>query len=169
MKQDLAGGLGLLTIAGLYAAGTARINDNALSDDVGAAGLPWMLAILLAAVAVALIARALLAGCAAGVPAAALAGGTAAADEDEEDEAAPIPRAVGLLLFGFAYIAILPFAGYLPSVALLIIGIGLYEGTAWTWKLPAIAFAGAALYWTIFVKLLGVHQPAGLFFSGYLS
>jgi hypothetical protein len=167
MNKDLLGGFGLLVVAGAYYLGIGSIADSTLSDEVGAAGLPRMLALFLAVIAVAIMARAVLAGRAV---AAANSVPTADADEEDDDEAsATLPRAIGLLLFGAAYVAILPFAGYLLSITLLIAGIALYEGAARSWKMPVIALGGAVFYWAVFVKLLGVHQPAGLFFSGWLS
>ncbi|WP_342362815.1 tripartite tricarboxylate transporter TctB family protein [Terrarubrum flagellatum] len=163
MTKDMWGGVALLIIAAAYYIGIGQIAESTLSDDVGATGLPRMLALSLAVVALALIARSLIAARAATVTAA------GAANDDEEEETATLPRAIGLLLFGAAYILILPYAGYLVSIALLIAGVCAYEGAARDWRLPVIAIAGAALYWAIFVKLLGVHQPAGLVFSGLLS
>lgn len=162
MSKDVWGGLGLLIIAAAYYAGMGQIAESTLSDDVGATGLPRMLALILAIVALALIARGLIASRAATATAAGPKG-------NDEEESAPLPRAIGLLMFGVAYVVILPYAGYLVSVALLITGVGLYEGATRDWKLPVIAICGAALYWAIFVKLLNVHQPAGLFFSKLLS
>ncbi len=151
MKKDLIGGFVLLAIAGVYHLAIGSIAESTLSDEVGATGLPRMLALILAFLAVALIGRALLARRAAVV-----------ADASDDKETASPARAVGLLLFGAGYIVLLPIVGYVVGVMLLIAGVALYEGAAWTWKVPVIAAGGAALYWAIFVKLLGVPQPAGL-------
>ena len=77
-----------------------------------------------------------------------------------------LPRAVGFLLFGAAYVIVLPFVGYVVGTALLIGAVALYEGAARNWVVPAAAIGGGVFYWAIFVKLLGVHQPVGSLFQG---
>ncbi|WP_428031708.1 tripartite tricarboxylate transporter TctB family protein [Ancylobacter sp.] len=164
MNRDLIAGAVLLAIAGAYYATIDTIAESTLSDEVGAAGLPRLLAALLALIAVVMMARAVLAARAARKATAAVHH----PDEDEENDAS-VPRALGLLLIGAGYVVLLPYAGYVVCVALLIAAIALYEGAARSWVVPAAAIGGATLYWAIFVKLLGVHQPAGMFFQGWLS
>ncbi|MCK0206641.1 tripartite tricarboxylate transporter TctB family protein [Starkeya koreensis] len=164
MNRDLIAGAVLLAIAGAYYVSIGTIADSTLSDEVGAAGLPLALAGLLALIALVMMARAVLA-----TRAARRAGGPVAAVEDDEEGDASVPRALGLLLIGAAYVVLLPYAGYVLSVALLIAAVAFYEGAARSWVIPAAAIGGAALYWAIFVKLLGVHQPAGILVQGWLS
>lgn len=162
MKRDFLSGGVLIALAAAYHIATGTIAESTLSDEIGATGLPRLLATLLAFIGLALIARTAfvaLAARRANVP-------QAAADEEE---GAPLPRAVGLLLIGGAYVVLLPFIGYFLSVALLIGAVAFYEGAARSWVLPTAALGGATLYWAIFVKLLGVHQPAGSLFQGWLS
>jgi hypothetical protein len=162
MKRDFLSGGVLIALAAAYYIATGTIAESTLSDEIGATGLPRLLAMLLAFIGLALIARTAfvaLAARRANVP-------QAAADEEE---GAPLPRAVGLLLIGGAYVVLLPFIGYFLSVALLIGAVAFYEGAARSWVLPTAALGGATLYWAIFVKLLGVHQPAGSLFQGWLS
>lgn len=54
----------------------------------------------------------------------------------------------------------LPYLGYLLSLALLIAGITLYMGAAPSWRTVVVPLVGAVLLWLIFVKLLGVDMPA---------
>lgn len=162
MKRDFLSGGVLIALAAAYYIATGTIAESTLSDEIGATGLPRLLAMLLAFIGLALIARTAfvaLAARRANVP-------QVAADEEE---GAPLPRAVGLLLIGGAYVVLLPFIGYFLSVALLIGAVAFYEGAARSWVLPTAALGGATLYWAIFVKLLGVHQPAGSLFQGWLS
>lgn len=164
MNRDLIAGAVLLAIAGAYYASIGTIAESTLSDEVGATGLPLVLSGLLALIAVVMMARAALtirAARRAAVPA-----GVAGEDEDSD---ASVPRALGLLLIGAAYVLLLPYAGYVIGVALLIGAVALYEGAPRSWVIPAAAIGGAALYWAIFVKLLGVHQPAGILIQGWLS
>lgn len=163
MNKDLLSGVVLLAVAGTYYTWTTQIADSTLSDEIGAGGLPKVLAAILAILAVCLIVRTLLSARMRPATAAAAAGN---ADDEEADENAKLPRAIGFLLFGAAYVALLPFVGYPIATALLIAGIALYEGSPRTWVIPAAAIGGGILYWAIFVKLLGVNQPMGSLFQG---
>jgi cell division protein FtsW (lipid II flippase) len=87
------------------------------------------------------------------------------APADEGERTAPPLRAIGFLLFGAAYILLLPYVGYLAAIALLLAGIAIYEGAARDWKVPAVALGGALFFWAVFVKLLGVQQPPGVFWN----
>jgi len=162
MNRDLISGVVLLASAVTYYMWSTQIADSTLSDEIGADGLPKVLAIILGMLAVCLIGRALLAM---GLrPAAATA---AKAEAEEEDDNAPVPRALGFLVFGAAYVLLLPFVGYIVATALLIGAIAIYEGAPRrSWVVPAAATGGGLFYWAIFVKLLGVNQPMGSIFQG---
>lgn len=162
MTKDLLSGVVLLAVAGTYYAWSTQIADSTLSDDIGAGGLPQVLAIILAVLGLCLIGRTLLA-------ARISTATTGNADDEEEDLNAPFPRAVGFLLFGAIYILLLPLLGYIISIALLIAAIAIYEGAPRTWVVVAAAVGGGVLYWAIFVKLLGVNQPLGSLFQGLFS
>jgi len=161
MNKDSLSGLALLVVAGAYYWASRSIADSTLSDEVGATGLPHMLAIALAGLGLILIVQSLLAG--------RTAKPAGAGEESEKKETAALPRAVGFLLFGAAYVLLTPYIGYLMGVALLIGAVALYEGAPRRWTLPAAAIGGAVLYWAIFVKLLGVNQPAGSLLQGLFS
>lgn len=161
MNKDSLSGLVLLALAAVYHWATGSIADSSLSDEVGASGLPRALAIALAVLGVILIVKSVLAA------RAAKAEGLDADDEEEKD--ARMPRAIGFLLFGAAYVLLLPYVGYLIGVALLIAAVALYEGAPRRWTVPVAAIGGAVLYWAVFVKLLGVNQPVGTLFQGLFS
>ncbi len=72
-------------------------------------------------------------------------------------------------MFGAAYVLLVPYVGYLIGVALLIASVALYEGAPRRWTVPVAAIGGAIFYWAVFVKLLGVPQPAGILFQGLFS
>lgn len=152
LNRDTLGGVVLLAIAALYYWATQSIAESTLSDDVGASGLPRALTIILAMLASLMIARALLARSSKAE--------TGASGGAEDLDATP-RRGLAFLLFGAAYVAILPFAGYFISVALLIAAIAIFEGAPRRWTVPAAALIGATLYWAIFVRVLGVRQPMG--------
>ncbi len=157
--KDLAGGIAVLAIAGIYYWAIGDIAESTLSDDVGAGGLPRILAIVLAGLGVVLSLRAIHAG--ALMPAGKPVVVPATADDEP---LARLPRALGLLGFGAAYVVLAPLIGYLLAVTLLIGAVALYEGAPRNWRTVAIALCGAVFYWAVFVKLLGVRQPSGWFF-----
>jgi putative tricarboxylic transport membrane protein len=67
-----------------------------------------------------------------------------------------------MLAIGVAYLVLLPIIGYAVSLALLIIATAWYqEGSRRSWLFPT-AIIGAGLFWLIFVQLLKIDQPAGL-------
>ncbi len=158
--KDLAGGLVVLAIAILYYLGIGDIAESSLADDVGAGGLPRILAFVLAGFGVVLVARAIIEGALTRVPKQAVT----VAQSGDNDPIAPLPRALGFLGFGAAYVVLVPIIGYLPAIALLIGAVALFEGAATNWKTSLIAVGGAVGYWAIFVRLLGVRQPPGWFF-----
>jgi len=69
-----------------------------------------------------------------------------------------------LLAIGFAYIGVVGFLGYAITIALLLAAVAWYEGIRMSWRVGAIAIAGAAFFWLLFVRLLEVAQPAGVLF-----
>jgi putative tricarboxylic transport membrane protein len=160
MSRDTFSGVVLMALAAAYYWASGAIADSTLSDEVGATGLPHMLAIALAGLGLILLVRSLL------LPQPAKAPRSAGEGEDRERENAPLPWAAGFLLLGVAYVLILPYVGYVVGVALLIGAVALYEGAPRRWTVPVAAIGGAVLYWAIFVKLLGVNQPVGILFRG---
>ena len=159
--KDLAGGLIVLAIAILYYLAIGDLAESSLADDVGAGGLPRILAFVLAGFGVVLVARACIDGA---LSPAARASTSAPPPTEDDDHVSPMPRALGLLAFGVAYVVLVPIIGYLPAIALLIGSVALYEGAPRNWKTLVIAIGGALAFWGIFVKILGVHQPSGWFF-----
>jgi hypothetical protein len=155
MNKDVIGGTILLAVAGAYYWATRQIPDSSLSDEVGAQGLPLILAVLLAGLAALIIARSLVTG-----PKQAA---VIAADDDDQVDATPA-RALWFFAFGASYVILSPLLGYAPAIALLIAAVALYEGMSPSWRLAAVAVGGAAAFWLLFVELLGVEQPSGPLF-----
>ena len=157
MNKDLLSGLVLLLIAGLYYVGSGTIADSTLSDEVGASGLPRVLSVVLAGLGLLLVVRSL------------IAVRPAARASKEEADGSRLPRAIGFLAFGVGYVLLLPILGYIVSIALLIMGVALFERAERPWFVPVTAIGGAVLYWAIFVKLLGVNQPIGSLWQSLVS
>jgi hypothetical protein len=47
---------------------------------------------------------------------------------------------------------------------LLLFAVPLYEGLRLSWRVPAVAAGGAAVFYVLFVIVLGVRQPESLLF-----
>lgn len=167
MSKDLVSGLVLLAIAGGYYLAVGQIPQSNLSDEVGAHGMPLVLAFGLAVVAMAIAIRGAMSAWR--TPQVAPANGQQgdAADDEgaDEREAGPV-RALGVVACGLLYIAVAWLLGYVAAVAVVILAVSLYEGIRPGWQMLAVAVVGAAMFWAIFAKLLGVPQPVGVLFGG---
>lgn len=71
-------------------------------------------------------------------------------------------RALGLLVIGAAYLLVVGTIGYLPAMALLLLATAYYIGRPWSAGLLVVALGGAGLYDLIFVRLLGIPLPQGI-------
>jgi putative tricarboxylic transport membrane protein len=155
MNKDVLSGLILLGVAAGYYWATLQIPDSSMSDEVGAQGLPTILAALLAGLAVLIVLR--------GV-ARARARQLVDSEAAEEDVEAPPQRALGLLAIAAGYIIVAPLVGFAPALALLIAAVALYEGMTPSWRMAFVAVCGALAFWLLFVRLLGVEQPGSTLF-----
>jgi putative tricarboxylic transport membrane protein len=154
ITRDLVGGIGAIAIGAVYYAYASQMRVSALDDTVGPAGLPKVYAILMVVFGVIIAAGALLRSLrmrAAGLP----------VKPEWAGQGRKATQAGGILLIGIAYILLVPSIGYAPGIALLVLATALYQGAARDWRLVAIAVAGAAVLWVIFVVLLGVSMPHG--------
>jgi uncharacterized membrane protein len=77
-----------------------------------------------------------------------------------------ILRASGLLGLGIGYLIIVKFLGYLLSIMVLLFTVALYQGARLSWRVAAISACGAVLLWAVFVLLLDVPMPSGIFTPG---
>jgi hypothetical protein len=169
--RNLIGGVAAILIGAGYLTMALRLRESALADAVGPAGFPKLLAGSMMVLGIILCVQSLLAKRARRASAPVAAGGQIPEDEDLDADARRsgwigTRRAAGMLALGIAYLIIVPYLGYVPSIALLIVAAALYQGAAWSWRLPAVAAAGAVVYWLVFVQLLGIPLPAGLI-AGY--
>jgi putative tricarboxylic transport membrane protein len=147
VRRDLlCGGYGL-AIALFYYRLADALPVSLLSDQIGADGVPKSLAIGLAICSALLMARAMFAR-------------EAPASEESltlRDHA----RSYGIIALGALYAAITPVIGYMPALALLLAATVLYFGAAFSVRLVVVSVLGAALFWALFVKMLGVAMPSG--------
>jgi hypothetical protein len=153
MNRDLVFGSATLAVAAIYYVLSSTIPQSDLADRIGPQGLPKTYAIVLAALSTLLIARSLR-----------TANLAPANPEPSNREPANhrILRVAGMLLIGIAYILVLPYFGYLLSVALLIAATTYFQGGPVSGRSLLVAISGAALFWALFIWLLRIQYPAGL-------
>lgn len=157
MPRDFFAGCGLLIFSAVYYLAAAAIPTSQLSDTVGPGGMPKSYGIALGILSILLIGQSLLARRRAITARAAVATG----EESRQDRYRAL-RALGMLAIGVAYLVLLPIVGYVISLALLIIAAAWYqEGSRRSWLIPT-AIIGAGLFWLVFVQLLKIDQPAGI-------
>lgn len=170
LSKDFWVGLVMLTGSAIYWMGAGSIPISPLDGEVNAAAMPRFLATLLAILSVLLMARALLLP-----PPDASAGESdksyeATADQEKAGSDSSSGqsamyqhmRAGGLIVIGALYLVVLPYLGYLISVALLVAAVSAYMGERPSLKMALIAIALAIGYQLFFVQLLHIQLPAGL-------
>jgi hypothetical protein len=151
MNRDFTAGLIGLVFAIAYYAMSTHIQASQLADEVGPAGLPKIYGVLLGGFSALLMVRALLLR-------PALAGKSRPAGE----EWFALRRALGVLAIGIGYVALVPWLGYPLTIALVIGAASLYGGGQISLRLASIAALGALGLWFVFVFLLHIGQPAGI-------
>lgn len=161
MNRDLVFGIATLAIALVYHALTSTIPPSELADPIGAQGLPRIYSFALAALSMLLIVRSLR-----------LSNHEPRTSEprtseprtSEPSEASHhrAARVAGMLLIGVVYILVIPYLGYVVSVATLIAVTTYLQGGALNGRTVLVALSGAALFWAVFIWLLRIQYPAGL-------
>ena len=68
-------------------------------------------------------------------------------------------RAAGVFAIGVGYLLIVPLAGYFATLILVIAAMALFYGERASARLAATAVGGAAVFWMLFVWLLGIPMP----------
>jgi hypothetical protein len=159
MDRDLGFAGSALALSVVYYLMADAIPLSLLSDGVGPGGLPKAYAVALGFLSLILMARALLRR------AAARAGRRGQAHGDETAHVS-VPRAqlirvAGMLAIGIVYVVVVPWLGYIPTLALLVAATTYYQGGALTRQLAVVAIAGALFFWLLFVVVLHIPQPPG--------
>jgi hypothetical protein len=153
MHRDLVFGIATLAVAAAYYAMAARLPDTRLADAIGPSGLPRTYAFVLAVLSLLLIVRSV------GRPAGAPRPETRVPTETRP----PSPlRAAGLLAIGAIYLMVIPWLGYMVSIAALLAATVMYQGARLTSAAGLVAIAGAIFFWLLFVVLLGIPHPPGV-------
>jgi hypothetical protein len=157
-QRELALGSATLTIAVVYYLLAIRIPQSDIADVIGAQGLPKTYATLLAGLSIILIVRSV------------VARRTATESAPDAAPATPKPglqrgvawRVFGMLMNGVIYILVVPWLGYILSIAALIAATVYYQGGGLNRRVAAVAVGGALLLWLLFVRLLHISHPAGI-------
>lgn len=145
----------MLALAVPYYLMADAIPTSLLSDAVGPGGLPRVYAIMLAGLSVILMAQSVARQRRAASRIAWAAGAVPI-------ERAQLLRAGGMLVIGVFYVLIVPYLGYIPTLAVLIAGTTYYQGGTVTRQVGMVAVLGALFFWVLFVLVLRIPQPPGL-------
>lgn len=158
MRATLAASGALLVLAVAYWLGADAIPKSSLGGAVGADGLPKLLAMILAGLSVALAAQTILQSRRASAP------GEAESGPDEGTATAwrTHAKALGVIAIGAAFVALLPLVGYAVAIALLLMTVATYSGHRPGIGTVAFGLGGAVFFQILFVHLLQVPLPAGL-------
>lgn len=161
MQKDLYAGAGMLTFSVLFYYGADNLGTSFMADPVGPDGLPKSLALVLGILSALLILKSL-------VPMVTRGGFEVLKKADPQARRRHL-LALGMLGIGVGYVLIVEIVGYFVGIALVIVVTALYQGTQRTWRLPVIAVSGAAFFWFLFVEILKIDQPPGIWSKLFVS
>jgi putative tricarboxylic transport membrane protein len=148
----------LLVFAVVFWFAADAIPKSRLGGTVGADGLPKLLAVALGVLSLVLIVQTLFFGRARVVA----ADGDPSRERGESVAWREHLRAFGMIVIGIGYLVIVPYAGYLVAVALLLLIVALYNGKRPSPGLFLFMAAGAVGFYVLFVLILDVPLPAGV-------
>jgi hypothetical protein len=156
----------MLALAVGYYLLAAQIQESQLADTVGPQGLPRIYAYVLGGLSLVLIAQSFRASTSR-APTAHSPEPRAERPEPRAQSPEPsrahsrILRPAGVIAIGAIYIAVVPWLGYVPSLAALIAASTYYQGGGFNRRVALVAVSGAVAFWLLFVALLGIQHPAG--------
>lgn len=164
IPRDVWIGLLALAFGGWYWRAAGDIPISPLDGIVNAAALPRALAVAMMAFAVILILRALALEALYLRAARRAQGPVADRPEEEGRRFTPMQhlKAVGIVAIGIAYLLILPWLGYVPSVVFLVVATSVYIGARAGAYTLGVGVVLAVLYYLLFVRLLDIPLPAGI-------
>ena len=144
MNRDLVFGAVCLALAAGYYLMAAAIPESALSDAVGPQGLPKTYAVVLGALSLVLIFR------------------SWKTRFSVSAHRVPIMRVAGMIVIGAVYLAVVPWTGYILALAGLIAATTYYQGGGLNGRVALVALSGAVFFWILFVAVLGIPHPPGI-------
>ena len=151
MHRDRVLGLAALAFSGAYYWMSASLPQSRLADAVGAGGLPRAYAIILAALALILIGKSQ------------TPNPKSQSLKPEAQSPNSLWRVAGMVGIGVVYVVVVPFLGYLLSIAGLILATTYYQGGALNRSVVLVALGGGIFFWLLFVVFMDIPQPAGWF------
>ena len=155
-RREFALGCVTLAIAAGYYLLASRIQQSQIADVVGPQGLPRTYAALLAGLSLVLIVRS-----AARRPFAAAPDATSATATPGVGRGVAW-RMFGMLMNGVIYVLVVPSLGYVLSIGALIAATVYHQGGGFSRRTAAVAFGGAIFFWLLFVRVLHIAQPPGM-------
>jgi putative tricarboxylic transport membrane protein len=151
MEKDVLFGTATLALSVAYYWMAAAIPSSQLADAIGPQGLPKAYAILLAVFSLSVIGRSI----------ARRRDGRTKSAATKPTERSPLWRVAGMLGIGIAYILVVPWLGYVLSIAGLLLATTYYQGGRVNQQVALVAVSGAVFFWFLFVVLMGIPQPPG--------
>lgn len=146
LTRDAIVGIAAIAFGVAYWLMADAVPTSLLSDQVGAGGVPRVLATALAILGAIQIWRGVWQG-----------GTDSAIDMNAHS------RALGLLALGCAYVAAMPHLGFLLTTAILIVAASVYAGIKMGRDILVVGAVSGVAFWAIFAKLLGIAMPSGVF------
>ncbi len=153
LDKDVTAGLFLIGLGAIYFYMADSLPRSLLSDRVGAAGFPKLLAVTLIAFSVVLIIQSLLRS---------KASPARQKDEDKGSGDYRFKTAAGMLSLGIIYLIIVSRAGYMVSIALLLMAALRYQGEPVSRKMLLTGIIGGIFFWAFFVFALKTPMPTGI-------
>lgn len=163
IPRDVWIGLAAFALGAWYWRAAGDIPISPLDGIVNASALPRMLAIAMMLFSVLLVLRALLVEYMFLRAARQRADAQAKRPETEGRDFTIRQhlKAAGVVAIGIAYLLILPWLGYIPSVILLMLAMSVYIGARAGLYTLGVAVVIAVVFYLLFVLLLGIPLPAG--------
>jgi hypothetical protein len=164
LNRDLGLGSATLALAIGYYLLTAQIPESQLADAVGPQGLPRIYAYVLGGLSLILIVKSAR-DWGFGIRNSSIESRNSAPPSPEPRVPSPqsrLLRALGVIAIGAVYIVAVPWLGYIVSLAALIGATTYYQGGGANRRVAIVSISGALLFWLLFVAVLGIQHPAGL-------
>jgi hypothetical protein len=145
LSRDAIAGLSTVALGVGYWLIANAVPASLLADQVGADGVPKLLASALVTLGAVLALR-----------------GVRSRLADAPSDGAAHRRAFGLLVIGCAYVVVMPVIGFLLTTAALIVVVAVYAGRKLSRDLVVVGAVSGVLFWATFAKLLGIAMPSGI-------
>jgi cell division protein FtsW (lipid II flippase) len=157
MRRDWIAGISLLGLSGAYYWIATQIPRSQLSDVVGAASYPKLLAIVLAILSLFLVVSGVLTKPPVGEN----------QKEKHEEDKKEFLKAGGTILIGIGYLIVIKWTGYAIAVTLLMIAMLMYNHEKLSWKSAGISIIGGVFFWFVFAFLFDIPVPEGVWLQWF--